>query len=62
MVTLATLGWTADREAEFAPYRVAGFEPGRVCLTAFQTEGFIVYSSSEFGPNTCRVFAPVVQR
>ncbi|TMC58626.1 MAG: hypothetical protein E6J26_04900 [Chloroflexi bacterium] len=32
------------------------------CFTAFQTIGFIVYTSSEFGPNTCRTFLPLVER
>jgi hypothetical protein len=36
--------------------------PGGSCYTAFQTVGFIIYASSEFGPNTCRVFAPVTVR
>ena len=35
---------------------------GPNCYTAFVTVGFIIYSSSEFGPNTCWVFAPVVLR
>lgn len=36
--------------------------PGLRCFTAFQTVGFIVYVSSEFGPNNCRDFLPVVKK
>jgi hypothetical protein len=33
------------------------------CFTAFQTVGALfIFSSSEFGPNTCRNFLPVVTR
>jgi hypothetical protein len=32
------------------------------CYTAFETVGFIIYSSSEFGPNSCRTFLPLIQR
>jgi hypothetical protein len=32
------------------------------CFTGFQTIGFIVYTSSEFGPNSCRTFLPLVER
>lgn len=36
--------------------------PGLRCFTAFQTVGFIIYDSSEFGPNNCRGFLPLIRK
>jgi hypothetical protein len=36
--------------------------PTNQCFTAFETLGFIIYASSEFGPNNCRVFQPLIVR
>jgi len=58
------VGWdTTDTEGHWAITDPAGADG---CYTAFQTAKFIgltvTYTSSEFGPNSCRGFLPLVEK